>query len=184
MPASEQIINETKNWINTVVIGCNFCPFAAPAVKQKTIFYRVEPAASMNICLESFLQELTRLDDDETIDTTFLILPLACIQFDDYLDLVTAAEKLLSQKKYDGVYQIASFHPRYCFAGAPDDDAANYTNRSVYPMLHLLRESSISKALEHYSDPGSIPERNIQFARAKGIVYMKMLRDSCSSDID
>ena len=172
-------ITQTKKWINDVVIGCNFCPFAAQVVKQKTVFYKVETATATDICLESFLDEITRLDDDDTIETSFLIFPDGFKSFDDYLDLVSVAEQLLKQKGYNGIYQLASFHPRYRFAGAPDDDAANFTNRSVYPMLQLLREASIDRALEHYDDPEAIPERNINFAREKGTVYMKMLRDSC-----
>ena len=179
MMKSELVIEQTKKWISDVVIGCNFCPFAARVVKQQTIFFKVETATAANICLESFLQEVTRLDDDETIETSFLIFPDAFKNFDDYLDMVSVAEKLLKQYGYDGIYQLASFHPQYKFAGAPDNDAANYTNRSVYPMLHLLRESSIDKALEHFNDPESIPDRNINFAREKGIVYMKMLREAC-----
>jgi hypothetical protein len=85
----------------------------------------------------------------------------------------------LIKNGYEGVYQVASFHPLYLFAGSDEKDAANYTNRSVYPMLHLLRESSIDKALESYIDPENIPVRNIEFARKKGLVYMKMLRDTC-----
>ena len=179
MITAERVIEQTKKWINDVVIGCNFCPFAARVVKQQTIFFKVETATAANICLESFLQEVTRLDNDETIETSFLIFPDAFKNFDDYLDMVSVAEKLLKQYGYDGIYQLASFHPQYKFAGAPDNDAANYTNRSVYPMLHLLRESSIDKALEHFNDPESIPDRNINFAREKGIVYMKMLREAC-----
>jgi len=179
MMKSELVIEQTKKWISDVVIGCNFCPFAARVVKQQTIFFKVETATAANICLESFLQEITRLDNDETIETSFLIFPDAFKNFDDYLDMVSVAEKLLKQYGYDGIYQLASFHPQYKFAGAPDNDAANYTNRSVYPMLHLLRESSIDKALEHFNDPESIPDRNINFAREKGIVYMKMLREAC-----
>jgi len=175
----ELVIEQTKKWISQVVIGCNFCPFAARVVKQQSVFYRVEPATTANICLETFVQELTRLDDDESIETSFLIFPNAFTGFDDYLDMVSVAEKLLTQYDYDGIYQLASFHPLYRFAGAPDDDAANYTNRSVYPMLHLLRESSIDKALEHFTDPENIPDRNISFAREKGILYMKMLQQSC-----
>ena len=172
-------ITQTKKWINDVVIGCNFCPFAAQVVKQKTVFYKVETATATDICLESFLDEITRLDDDDTIETSFLIFPDGFKSFDDYLDLVSVAEQLLKQKGYNGIYQLASFHPQYRFAGAPDDDAANFTNRSVYPMLHLLREASIDKALEHYDNPEVIPERNINFARDKGTAYMKMLRDAC-----
>jgi hypothetical protein len=77
------------------------------------------------------------------------------------------------------VYQVASFHPLYRFAGSANDDAANYTNRSPYPMLHLLREESIELALERFPNPEQIPERNILFARSKGELYMKMLRDAC-----
>jgi uncharacterized protein len=179
MCTPEQIVEQTKKWINDVVIGCNFCPFAAKVVKQQTVFFKVENANAANICLESFLQEVYRLDNDENIETSFLIFPDSFKNFDDYLDMVSVAEKLLKQYKYDGIYQLASFHPQYRFAGAPENDAANYTNRSVYPMLHLLRESSIDKALEHYPDTEAIPERNINFAREKGIVYMKMLRDGC-----
>lgn len=179
MIISEQVIEQTKKWISDVVIGCNFCPFAARVVKQESVFFKVETATAINICLESFLQEVTRLDKDDSIETSFLIFPGSFKNFDDYLDLVSVAEKLLKQYKYNGIYQLASFHPQYKFAGAPENDAANYTNRSIYPMLHLLRESSIDKALEYYKNPGAIPEQNILFAREKGMVYMKMLRDAC-----
>jgi uncharacterized protein len=180
MITAEQVVEHTKKWINDVVIACNFCPFAAQVVKRKTVFYKVEMATETVTCLESLLREVTRLDDDGAIETTFLIFPNSFKTFDSYLDLVSVAEKLLKQKGYNGIYQLASFHPQYRFAGATDNDAANYTNRSVYPMLHLLRESSIDKALEHYDNPEAIPDRNIHFTREKGIVYMKMLRDSCA----
>jgi hypothetical protein len=181
MITAEQVIEHTKKWITDVVIDCNFCPFAAQVVKRKTVFYKVEMATETVTCLETFLQEVTRLDDDAAIETSFLIFPNSFKTFNSYLDMVSVAEKLLKQKGYNGIYQLASFHPQYKFAGAPADDAANYTNRSVYPMLHLLRESSIDKALEHYDDPESIPDKNINFAREKGGVYMKMLRDSCTA---
>jgi uncharacterized protein len=179
MVTSQQIIDQTKKWITEVVIGCNFCPFAARVIKQQTVFYKVENATALPDCLESFLQEVARLDNDDMIETSFLIFPDAFKRFEDYLDLVSMAEKLLKQKGYNGIYQLASFHPLYRFADTTEEDAANYTNRSLYPMLHLLREASIDKALEHYDDPEAIPERNINFAREKGIAYMKMLRDAC-----
>jgi uncharacterized protein len=179
MATSQEIIDQTKKWINDVVVGCNFCPFAANAVKQKTIHYQVETSAALNVCLEAVLQEAIRLDNETNIETTLLIFPNAFQQFDDYLDLVSLAEKLLKQKRYEGIYQLASFHPLYKFANSPENDAANYTNRSVYPMLHLLREESIDKALENYKSPEKIPDRNINFAREKGEVYMKILREAC-----
>jgi uncharacterized protein len=183
MITAEEVIKQTKKWITDVVIGCNFCPFAAQVVKKKTVFYKVEEETSMEHCLASLLHEVARLNEDDTIETSFLIFPNNFKNFVDYLDLVSVAEKLLKQNGYNGIYQLASFHPRYLFANSTEDDAANYTNRSVYPMLHLLREASIDKALEHYSDPEGIPERNINFAREKGIVYMKMLRDGCQNTV-
>jgi hypothetical protein len=179
MHTTEEVIGQTKKWINDIVVGCNFCPFAANVMKLQTVYYRVEESELSNKCLETFLLEAMRLDEDNSIETSFIIFPNAFKKFDDYLDVVSVAEKLVQQNGYEGIYQVASFHPLYQFAGSDENDAANYTNRSVYPMLHLLRESSIDKALEHYKDPENIPGRNINFAREKGLLYMKMLRDNC-----
>lgn len=181
MQAYPQVIELTKKWINNVVIGCNFCPFAAKVIQQQTVFYQVEISNNAAICLQTFYNEMERLDEDETIETSFVIFPDSFPLFDDFLDLVAAAEALLTESDYEGIYQVASFHPNYQFAGSTLEDAANFTNRSIYPMLHLLRESSIDKALEHYSNPEAIPDRNINFAREKGTAYMKMLRDACMS---
>ena len=179
MITSQQIIDQTKKWINDVVVGCNFCPFAANTIKRQEVHYQVETSTSPDVCMDALLREMKRLDDDIHIETTFLIFPVAFKAFDDYLDIVTIAEKLLKQHGYEGIYQLASFHPMYVFANSPVDDAANYTNRSLYPMLHLLREESIDRALEHYQGPENIPERNINFAREKGLTYMRMLRETC-----
>lgn len=175
---ADPIIDQTKKWIRDVVIDCNLCPFAAHVVRQQTIFYKVETSGDRDVCLDSFLYEMQRLDADETIETSFLIFPNAFEKFDDYLYLLSLAEKLLKRNGYEGIYQVASFHPLYLFANSDENDPANYTNRSIYPMLHLLREESIDKALKHYKSPESIPERNIKFTREKGLVYMKMLRDT------
>ena len=179
MNTAEQIITQTKKWITDVVVGCNFCPFAAKEIKQNTIRYRVETSTDVKTCLNSFIEECVLLDKDNAIQTTLLIFPDVFQKFDDYLELVSLAETLLVKKGYEGIYQVASFHPDYRFADTTDDDAANYTNRSVYPMLHLLREEQIEQALLHYANPEQIPERNISFARQKGAVYMKALRDAC-----
>jgi len=178
MAGSTQVIEQTKKWVADVVAGCNFCPFAAKEIKQNSIHYQVSQSTDFANCLQALLDECRRLDT-ETIETTLLIFPEAFKKFDDYLELVTLAEKLLHKEGYDGIYQVASFHPFYIFSGATANDAANFTNRSIYPMLHLLREDSISKALEKYPNPDEIPTRNIAFARTKGLAYMKMLRDAC-----
>jgi hypothetical protein len=179
MKTTEQVIAQTKKWITDVVVGCNFCPFAAKEIKQNTIYYRVETSSDVKTCLDAFIEECVRLDKDNNIQTTLLIFPDAFQKFDDYLNLVSLAETLLVKKGYEGIYQVASFHPHYRFADTIDNDAANYTNRSIYPMLHLLREEEIEQALLNYPNPEQIPERNISFARQKGEVYMRALRDAC-----
>lgn len=176
---SEDVIARTKKWISEVVIGCRICPFAAKEFNRGTIHYRVESESDTQACLQAFLEECRRLDANPSIETTLLILPGAFPDFDDYLGLIEIAEDLLEAEGYEGQYQVAGFHPDYRFAGAPDDDPANYTNRSLYPMLHLLREESMENVLDRYPDPDGIPERNITFAREKGLDYMKALREAC-----
>jgi hypothetical protein len=174
-----QIIAQTKNWIKTIVIGCNFCPFAAKEVKQDSIHYQVEMGTTINACKDALVREFIRLDNDNSIGTTLLILPNIFSGFNNYLDYVALSESILRKKGYTGKYQLASFHPLYQFAGTAVEDVVNYTNKSIYPMLHLLREDRISEALLRYPDPEGIPQRNINFARQKGSAYMKMLRDDC-----
>lgn len=176
---SEKVIDQTKQWITKVVIGCNFCPFAAKEIKQNTVHYCVAENATLTNVLQQLITECIRLDETPTIETTFIILPDSFKEFGDYLNLITAAEKLLKKQGYEGIYQLASFHPLYQFAGAAENDAENFTNRSIYPMLHLLREESIEKALKYFPDADNIYKRNINFAKTKGHAYMKLLRDSC-----
>jgi hypothetical protein len=179
MLEDELIIHQTKKWINDVVIGCNFCPFAAKVVRERKVHFRIEASETLSICLEAVLQELQRLDTQTDIETTLIILPNSFQQFSYYLDFVALAEKLVKRHGYEGVYQVASFHPDYCFAGESPDDASNYTNRSPYPMLHLLREESIELAVKHFPNAAEIPDRNIQFARQKGQAYMSALWQAC-----
>ncbi len=173
------VIEQTKKWILEVVIGCNFCPFASRVVKKNSIHYTVEFSEELTLCLQTFLQECRRLDNDLEIESTLVIFPNSFQQFDDFLDTVSLAERLLKQNGYEGIYQVASFHPLYRFTNSPLNDAANYTNRSIYPMLHLLREKQIDEALLNYPNPEQIPDKNIIFAREKGEAYMKVLRESC-----
>ncbi|MEP6796151.1 MAG: DUF1415 domain-containing protein [Saprospiraceae bacterium] len=173
------IVTQTVAWIKSVVIGCNFCPFAAKALLRKSIRYVVLPNATVEAALETLAREFQFLDVSEDVETTLIILPNDFTDFDSYLDLVGIAEEFVSLQGYEGVYQIASFHPEYCFEGSDKDDPANYTNRSVYPMLHILREESITQAIENYPDPEGIPKRNIEYANQKGLRYMQLLRAAC-----
>ena len=174
-PDIEIIITQTKKWITDVVVGCNFCPFAAKELKRNTIHYKVLANATSITALEAVLALLRHLDDNDNIETSFLIMPGSFPLFDAYLDLVDLAEKLLAKENYEGIYQVASFHPQYIFAGSRDDDPSNYTNRSPYAMLHFLREDSVSKAVDSYPAINKVPERNIAFTREKGLRYMQQL---------
>lgn len=107
-----------------------------------------------------------------------LILPTGFSSFTVYLQIVDLAEALMEKENYEGIYQIASFHPAYLFAGADNSDPSNYTNRSPYPMLHLLREASLTKAIDSYPDVDGIPQKNIDFATAKGLASMQLLREA------
>jgi uncharacterized protein len=179
MLTHQHIIDQTKKWITNVVIASNFCPFAANVMKKRLVHYSVETSALQHKCLNAILLEIYRLDNENDIDTSFLIFPNCFAKFEDYLRMVSKAEKILTRHGYDGIYQFAGFHPLYLFENSTNADAANYTNRSLYPMLHLLREKSIDKALEQYALPGNIPETNINFANNKGLTYMQLLRDNC-----
>lgn len=179
MKSAEIAIAETKNWITNVVVGCNFCPFAARELKLDTIHYQVEAATKPQLILQTFLDECKRLDGQKEVETSLIILTNSYTGFEDYLDLVDLAEKLIEAEDYEGVYQVASFHPDYRFEGAAPDDPANFTNRSIYPMLQLLREESIEHVLKTFKDPDSIPETNIAYAQKKGFVAMEALRNAC-----
>ncbi len=174
--------DQVKNWIRSVVIGLNFCPFAAPVVKQNGIVYLEEPGLEAEACLQALAALCARMDADPAIETAILIITAGFEDFEDYLDLLDLAERFLHQRKYEGIYQLASFHPQYRFAGEPEDDPANYTNRSPFPLLHLLREESIEVALENFPDPDAIPERNIRVAREKGIAFLQQLLNNARTD--
>lgn len=173
------IIARTKKWITDVVVGCSFCPFAAREVKRGSIFYEVLDNANAENSMEATLTIIKLLDDNRDIETALLILPNDFENFEDYLDLVETAEALLEENDYEGIYQVASFHPQYLFAGSSPDDASNYTNRSPYPMLHFLREESVSRAVDSHPDIDEVPYQNIQFAKEKGLNYMQQLLASC-----
>lgn len=177
MPVTDTatIIAQTKKWIIDVVVGCGFCPFAAKEIKRDSIHYEVLPQADKASALKAMMLMLQQLDADKKIETALLIMPEGFKSFDIYLQLIDMADTLLAKEKYEGIYQIASFHPRYLFAGSDDSDAANYTNRSPYPMLHFLREESVSKAVDGYPGIDEVPGKNIRFANEKGRSYMEKL---------
>ncbi len=179
--SDELIISQTKTWLMQVVIGSNFCPFAAREYNRGSIRYVVVPSRGLEVDLQSFLAECRHLDVDTATETTLLIFPDGYPDFDEFLDLSEYADALIVDMGFEGVYQVATFHPDYLFEGVDDDDPANYTNRSLYPMLHLLREESLERAILAHPDPEGIPDRNIEYARNQGLARMKLLREACFS---
>ena len=174
-PDTSGIIIQTKKWVTDVVVGCNFCPFAAKEVKRDSIHYEVLHDATIKNVLEAVMAAMQKLDADDSIETSLLILPGSFKSFDDYLQLLELSESLLAKENYEGIYQIAGFHPEYLFAGSLDSYPSNYTNRSPYPMLHFLREDSVSKAVDSYAGIDEISQRNIAFTKLKGLLYMQQL---------
>ena len=172
---TDSIIAHTKQWITDVVIGCKFCPFAAKEVARNSIAYEVVMNGQQKFVLQKLISFFDKMQTDASIETLLLILPTGYGQFAIYLKLLKAANALLKKAGYEGVYQLASFHPDYLFAESRFDDPANYTNRSPYPVIQILRESSITRAVETYPDTLTIPQRNATFANEKGLAFMKEL---------
>ena len=172
-------INATRRWLETVVVGLNFCPFAKRELIQDTIRYVAEPADDFSTALVALEREYVHLQQDDEIETTLLVLTLGFSDFYSYLELVERANRALGKLGWEGVFQLASFHPEYCFADASPDDPANYTNRSPYPMLHILREQSLEKAIERYPQPENIPNNNIAKAQSLGLDALVSLLEKC-----
>jgi len=178
------IIRHCQQWIKTLVIGENLCPFAKTVFIQEKIHYHIDRNTAIADRLEALISECQRLDSQATLETTLFICPQGLSDFDDFLDLLAIAEPLLKAQGYEGIYQLASFHPQYIFANTQPDAAENYTNRSPYPILHLLRESSIEKALLHYSDTEAIVEHNIALMNRLGTPHLQHLFNSFTHHTD
>ena len=175
---TEQIIKQTQTWLRSFIIKYNICPFAKREDDRNSIHYCVVSSKSTEQCLEAVFTECQRLDNDEKIETTLIIFSDHFSQFDDYLDFLSIAESLLEEQHYEGIYQLASFHPLYCFEGEAISDPANYTNRPPYPMLHLISETSLERALQSYPNPELIPERNIKLTRELGNKQIQAILNS------
>ncbi|NVJ65824.1 MAG: DUF1415 domain-containing protein [Gammaproteobacteria bacterium] len=175
----DNAVKATQYWLEQTVIGFNFCPFAKKEFVRNTIDYQISKTSKIEAALYELLDLLAKLDKQREIETALLIYETGFAKFDDYLELLDVANQLLYKEGYEGIYQIASFHPNYVFDGVEEDDASNYTNRSPYPILHILREASLEKVLANIDDPEAIPERNIQLAQEKGVsVFEKILEKS------
>ena len=166
----DDIIQATRQWLEVAVIGLNLCPFAKAVRVRNQIRYVVSDAANSATLLTELINELQALTeiDAALIDTTLLIHPCVLSDFLDYNDFLCTADLMLNKLKLNGILQIASFHPHYQFSGNGPDDIENYTNRSPYPMLHILREDSIDRAVAAVPDAAAIFARNIDTLKQLG----------------
>ena len=169
-PTPEQALATMQAWLERAVIGLNLCPFAKAVHLKRQIRWVVSPATEPAALRDDLRRELALLHTTpaEQTDTTLLIHPHVLTDFADYNDFLDVADALLEELGLDGELQIASFHPDYRFAGSAADDIDNYTNRTPHPTLHLLRESSIERAVAAFPDAAEIYERNIETLRRLG----------------
>lgn len=172
-------IETSRQWVERVVVGLNLCPFAKKHLLQGQIRFVLCPATQEEELLAALLEEARLLlaTPPEKVETTLIIHPHILSDFFAYNDFLGMADDLLEDEDLVGLVQIASFHPDYQFADAPANDLANYTNRSPYPMLHLLREESVSRAVDTYPDVEAVPARNVALLRSMTPEEVAALRE-------
>lgn len=177
MSAPEDPVAATRAWIEKAVVGLNLCPFAKPVYVREQVRYAVSEARSIDALLEDLDRELLRLAqaDPEEIETTLLIHPHVLGDFLDFNDFLERADEVVEEHGLEGVIQVASFHPGYQFEGTTPDDITNFTNRSPFPTLHLLREASVERAVEAFPDTDEIYKRNMETLRRLGLEGWKAL---------
>jgi hypothetical protein len=161
--SDEQAIDATRRWLERAVIGLNLCPFAKAVHKKGQVRFVVSEAEQPLQLHDDLVRELKLLrdSDPETIDTTLLIHPRVLADFMDFNEFLEIADETVAELSLDGEIQVASFHPDFQFEGTAPDDITNYTNRSPFPTLHLLREASIDRAVAAFPDASSIFEANM-----------------------
>lgn len=167
----DAVIAATRRWLERAVIGLNLCPFAKAVYVKEQVRYVVSSATTPEALLEQLMDELQYLSDtpSEQVDTTMLIHPFVLNDFEDYNEFLDVADAAVEDMQLDGELQVASFHPQYQFADTDVNDISNYTNRAPYPILHLLREDSIDRAVEAFPEAAEIFEKNIDTMEKLGI---------------
>lgn len=171
------VIAATTEWLEKFVIGLNLCPFAKAIHVKNQIRYVVSTANNSDALLADLKRELCLLvaADPEQIESTLLIHPDVLPDFVEYNEFLSVCDSAIAELELDGIIQVASFHPLYQFADTKVDDVTNYTNRSPYPTLHLLREESVTRALETFPDAAGIYEKNIATLRKLGKAKLEAL---------
>lgn len=181
----QTVVADTVAWLERAVIGLNLCPFAKSVHVKRQVHYAVSHAITPEALLVDLIHELKQLQalDAKERDTTLLIAPSCLQDFLDYNDFLDLADQALVDLDLDGVLQIASLHPQYQFAGTELDDITNFTNRSPYPSLHLLREESIDRAVAAFPNPQTIFETNMQTMENLGLAGWQALQVDASPAI-
>jgi hypothetical protein len=176
-----RIVADTQHWIDAVVIGLDLCPFAKGSIDSGSLRIRVTAAKHPAELLAELVVELHILKSSESspnpLDSSLLVHPNALREFLDFNDFLEAANAAVTGESLEGEIQIASFHPDYRFEATESNAIGNYTNRSPYPMLHLIREESVSRAIATHADPEGIPVRNIARLESLGADALKKLLD-------
>lgn len=173
------IIKSTRQWVESVVVGLNLCPFAKRELMNDAVRIRATNVDTEEKLLLVLQDELELLHNNAAIETTLLVHPEVLQIFHEYNQFLNFADNLLIEMKLEGVYQIASFHPDYQYADTAKDDVENYTNRSPYPMLHLLREDSLEKVIAEHPDTDQIPIRNIELMKSMGKNKLDSIMQTC-----
>ncbi len=161
--SADRALDLTRQWVDQIVIGLNLCPFAAPDQRAGRVRYAVSEATTEAQAVAEFLRELETIQqsDETSVATTLLVYTQTAQDFHRYLDLLDLCQFALERAGLEGVFQLASFHPEYCFAGVDPEDISHWTNRSPLPMIHIIREGQMSRVLARYKDADQIPVRNI-----------------------
>lgn len=168
-------VQQTIQWVREFVIKLNLCPFAKREMDKGAIRVQASLAESIDDAMTDLMVEVELLGLNSDIETTLLVFPSCLNDFYDYLVFIDMAEAMLQANGQEGIYQLATFHPDYCFADANTDDVTNYTNRSPYPMVHLLREEQVEQAIAFYGDTEQIPENNMACLRKLGLDEVKKM---------
>ena len=161
---AQKVEQETRQWLQQVVVGLNLCPFAHRPLQDNTIRIHVTDCQDEETLLQVLFDEILLLQETprEALETTLLVLTDVLQSFDEFNQFLNLSDQLLVDRGWQGVFQIASFHPEYCFHGVSADSDENLTNRSPWPVLHIIREESLERAVARYPDPHLIPQRNIE----------------------
>ncbi|NOY62442.1 MAG: DUF1415 domain-containing protein [Gammaproteobacteria bacterium] len=176
-----QVVAQTRCWVEAFIVRHNLCPFAHKPFQQETIRYTISSASEPKAVVEVLMDELLRLRDrdPELMDTTLLIAPNCFADFRDYNEFLDVVDLLIAELRLEGVIQVASFHPDYQFADLEADDVRNYTNRSLYPMFHLILEESIERARATHPDVQSIPQTNMDLLEKQGVASILEQLNAC-----